>query len=118
MQTTERIDRTDRTSRSKIQPTVVSKDVLADTVPTTDTVWNGNTDQLKMRNETETPSRHYFNSTTHEDRSTGILPIQDRKMMMMTMMMMINEVRFSHLQRHRNSIRHIRCDKTRNIWRS
>jgi len=97
MQTTERIDRTDRTSRSKIQPTVVSKDVLADTVPTTDTVWNGNTDQLKMRNETETPSRHYFNSTTHEDRSTGILPIQDRKMMMMTMMMMINEVRFSHL---------------------
>ena len=30
------------------------------------------------------PSRHYFNSTTqYEDRPTGILPIQDRKMMTM-----------------------------------
>jgi len=56
-----------------------------DRVPTTDTVWNENTDQLKMPNETTIQTLLQLDNTRRW--STGILPIQDRQMMMAMMKM-------------------------------
>jgi len=39
---------------------------------TTDTSWNGDADELRMSKRR--PSRLQYNSSIHEDRSTGILP--------------------------------------------
>jgi len=51
------------------QQWIVSRDVLTDTVPTTDTAWNGDTDHLRMPKRRQS---RLDNSSSHEDRSTGI----------------------------------------------
>jgi len=47
---------------------------LTNTMQTNDSAWNGDTRQIQVFQETAMPCRHLFNVTTHEDRSTGILP--------------------------------------------
>ena len=62
---------------------IVSRNFLTDTVPTTDTAWNGDTDHMRMPKRR--PFRLQYNLSTHEDRSTGILHfcLHDWRLMMM-----------------------------------